>query len=428
MNRNRLAVVAAVLALTAAFVATSSADNKSASKASPTFARDIAPIFYKNCTGCHRAGEIAPMSLLSYKEIRPWAKAIREKVASRQMPPWHPDPKYGAWENDRRLSQKDVDTIVAWVDGGAPEGNAKDLPPAPRYASGWQIGEPDLIFHMPTEFTVPAEGAVPYQHFAVPTNFKEDRYIQALEARAGNLSVVHHIVMYVREPGQPAMGQGGGARGNRKFNIGDGILGALSPGMTPFIAKPGEAKLIKAGSQLIFQMHYTPSGTETKDRSMVGLIFAKQPVDKVITTKAAFDVRFEIPARATNHEVKAEYEFEQDSTIISLMPHMHLRGKDFLYRAIYPDGRSEILLSVPRYDFNWQVYYYPNKPLKMPKGTRIEAVAHYDNSTNNKMNPDPNRPVRFGEQTWDEMMNGFFDFTVDSQNLAKGDRAAKGSK
>jgi hypothetical protein len=386
-----------------------------------TFSKDIAPIFFKNCVGCHRPGEIAPMSLITYKEVRPWAKAIREKIATREMPPWHPDPQYGKWENDRRLTQKEIDTVLAWIDGGVAEGNAKDLPPLPKLASGWQIGEPDIVFQMPTEFTVPAEGSVPYQHFIVPTNFKEDRYVQALEARAGNLSVVHHIVMMVRDPAEQARrGQ------NRKFNIADGILGALSPGQTPFIAKPGQAKLIKAGSQLVFQMHYTPNGTEAKDRSIVGLIFAKGPVDKIVNSKAAFDVRFAIPPNADNYEVKAVYEFEEDSHIISMMPHMHVRGKDIVYRAIYPDGRSEILLSVPRYNFNWQVYYYPLKPLAAPKGTRIEAVAHYDNSVKNPRNPDPGREVRFGEQTWDEMMNAFFDFTLDNPKVVE--RAATGSQ
>lgn len=424
MNKTRLIVL-----ISACFLAVAALESDRVSgdaRKAPTFSKDVAPIFYKNCVGCHRPGEIAPMSLISYKEVRPWAKSIREKVATKEMPPWHPDPHYGQWENDRRLSQTEIDTIVAWVDSGAAEGNPKDLPPMPKLASGWQIGEPDLILQMPTEFTVPAEGSVPYQYFTVPTSFKEDRYIQALEARAGNLSVVHHAVIYVREPGQPAPERG--RRGQQKFNIGDGILGALSPGMTPFIAKPGEAKLIKAGSQLIFQMHYTPNGKESKDRSMVGLIFAKQPVDKIITTKAAFDIKFAIPPGATNHEVKATYEFEEDSHIISLMPHMHLRGKDITYRAIYPDGRSEILLSVPKYNFNWQVYYYPKKAIAVPKGTVIEAVAHYDNSTNNPQNPDPTREVRFGEQTWDEMMNAFFDFTVDAQSMAKTERASKAMK
>lgn len=420
MKKARLVALAAGFCLVIALVGSNAVSG--AGTAPLTFSKDIAPIFYNNCIGCHRPGEIAPMSLITFKEVRPWAKAIREKVANRQMPPWHPDGKYGQWENDRRLTQKEVDAVVAWVDGGAAEGNPKDLPPMPKLASGWQIGEPDIVFQMPTEFTVPAEGAVPYQHFTIPTNFKEDRYVQALEARAGNLSVVHHIVMYARDPAeQSRRGQ------SRKFNIADGIIGALSPGQTPFIAKPGQAKLIKAGSQLVFQMHYTPNGKETKDRSIVGLIFAKGPVDKIVNSKAAFDTRFAIPPGADNYEVKAVYEFEEDSHIISLMPHMHVRGKDFTYRAIYPDGRSEILLSVPKYNFNWQVYYYPTKPIPAPKGTRLEAVAHYDNSTKNPLNPDPNKEVRFGEQTWDEMMNGFFDFTLDNQKLSS-ERASTGAQ
>jgi hypothetical protein len=377
-----------------------------------TYAKDIAPIFNNNCMTCHRPGEIGPMSFTSYKEVRPWARAIREKVVSREMPPWHADPQYGQWSNDRRLSQRDIDTIVKWVDTGAKEGNPKDLPPVPTFAKGWQIGEPDVVFQMPEEFTVPAEGTVPYTYFTVPTNFKEDRYVEAMEARAGDLSVVHHIVIYVREPG--------GQRPKRQ-DIGTGLLGALSPGMTPFRAEPGQAKLIKAGSNLVFQMHYTPSGKVTKDRSVVGLIFAKKPVTKVITTTAAWDTRFVIPANAANHEVKATFVFDEDAEIVSLMPHMHLRGKDYIYRATYPDGRTEILLSVPRYNFGWQVYYYPKKPLRMPKGTRIDTVAHYDNSARNPVNPDPSQTVRFGEQTWEEMMNGFIDYVteVKSQQASK---------
>lgn len=418
MKRTRLIFLALGLLLSAGLAGSTGASDSN--RAVTTFNKDVAPIFYKNCASCHRPGEIAPMSLMTYKEVRPWAKSIREKVVTRDMPPWHADPKYGVWENDRRMSQKEIDTIVAWVDGGAKEGDPKDLPPAPKFSSGWQIGEPDIIFEMPVEFTVPAEGAVPYQYFTVPTNFKEDRYIHAMEARAGNLSVVHHIVIYVREP-KPQ-------RRSNRLDLGEGLLGALSPGMTPFIAKPGTAKLIKAGSQLVFQMHYTPNGKETKDRSVMGLIFAKEPVEKVVTTTAAFDMRFRIPPGADNHEVKAYYEFEQDSQIVSFMPHMHLRGKDFLYRAIYPDGRSEVLLSVPQYDFNWQVYYYPARPLIMPKGTKIEAIAHFDNSTKNALNPDPGRTVTFGEQTWDEMMNGFFDFTAVNEAMPKPASSATSSR
>ena len=397
------------------FTLSSQAINKNAA---PTFTKDIAPIFNANCVSCHRTGEIAPMALTSYKESRPWAKAIREKVVNRAMPPWHADPKHGEWANDCRLAQKDIDTIVAWIDGGAPEGNPKDLPPAPKFAKGWQIGEPDIVFNMPEEFTVPAEGAVAYQYFTVPSNFTEDKYIAAMEARAGDLSVVHHIVVYVRDPKErPA-----------KQDIGTGLLGALSPGNTPFMAQPGTAKLIKAGSNIVFQMHYTPSGKETKDRSMIGLKFAKGPVDKVITTTAAWDPNFVIPPNAENHEVKVVYPVDEDIEILSLMPHMHLRGKDYLYRAIYPDGRSEILLSVPRYDFGWQVYYYPKKAIRLPKGSKIEAVAHYDNSTKNPQNPDPNKAVRFGEQTWEEMMNGFFDYVPVNQKLNKTTASGSGSK
>ena len=418
MNRSRLFLVALAGFLLAASVLFHT--DSSASSGKPvTFSKDVAPIFAKNCMSCHRPGEIAPMSLTNYKEIRPWAKSIREKVVSRDMPPWHADPAHGKWANDRRMSQKEIDTIVSWVDGGAPEGNPKDLPPMPKFASGWQIGEPDVVFQMPVEFTVPAEGSVPYQYFTVPTNFKEDMYVEAMEARAGNLAVVHHIVIYVRDPNKQRDPK-------KRLDLGEDLLGALSPGQTPFKAHTGMAKLIKAGSNLVFQMHYTPNGTESKDRSIVGLKFTKKPVDKVIYTTAAFDMRFVIPPFAANHEVKAVYDCEADTHIISFSPHMHLRGKDIVYTARYPDGRSEILLSVPKYDFNWQVYYYPEKTLVLPKGTTIEVTAHFDNSTANKLNPDPSKPVRFGEQTWDEMMNGFFDFYVDTKATAMAEKSTTG--
>jgi hypothetical protein len=394
-----------VLVLFTCLIAGLAAANGSGISA-PTFSKDVAPIFFNNCVSCHRTGEIAPMSLMTYKEVRPWAKAIREKVLKREMPPWHADPAYGEWTNDRRLSQKEIETIVAWIDQGAPEGNPKDLPSMPKFTTGWQIGEPDIVFNMPQEFTVPEQGSVPYMYFTVPSNFTEDKYIAAMEARAGSLEVVHHIVIYVRDPKE---------KRPQRQDIGTGLLGALSPGMTPFMAQPGTAKLIKAGSDIVFQMHYTPNGKVTKDRSMVGLKFAKGPVNKVITTSASWDARFTIPPHSENHEIKASWDVEEDIIIWSFMPHMHLRGKDYLYRAVYPDGRWEILLSVPKYNFGWQVYYYPKKPIKLPKGTRIETVAHYDNSVKNPLNPDPTKPVRFGEQTWEEMMNGFFDYTVDSR-------------
>lgn len=421
MKQTRLAVLifAGCLTVVAAGISSKASGERNLTSAAPTFTKDVAPIFFKNCAECHRPGEIAPMSLMNYKEVRPWAKAIREKVVSREMPPWHADPNYGHWANDKRMSQKEIDTIVAWVDEGTKEGDPKDLPALPKFAQGWQIGEPDITFQMPEEFTVPAEGTVPYMYFTVPSGFTEDKYIVAMEARAGDLSVVHHIVVYVRDPKD---------RAPKRQDIGTGLLGALSPGNTPFIAQPGTAKLIKAGSQIVFQMHYTPSGKVTRDRSIIGLKFAKGPVDKIITTTAAWDTRFVIPPNAENHEVRAMYTAEEDLDIISLMPHMHLRGKDYQYIAHYPDGRQEVLLSVPRYDFGWQVYYYPVKPLRMPKGTKIEAIAHYDNSTRNPVNPDPSKAIRFGEQTWEEMMNGFFDFVpvnLPSKPAASGNSSSR---
>jgi hypothetical protein len=417
MRKFNLFLIAMTFCLALFYVGSSRASGDN--KASLTYSKHIAPLFMKNCMSCHRQGEIAPMALTSYKEIRPWAKSIREKIIAREMPPWHADSAHGKWANDRRMSKADIDTIVKWIDGGAIEGNAKDLPPMPKFATGWQIGEPDQIFQMPVEFTVPAQGSVAYQYFTVPSNFTEDKYIEAMEARAGNLAVVHHIVIYVRDPNKKR-------EKNKRLDLGEDLLGALSPGQTPFKAQPGMAKLIKAGSQIVFQMHYTPNGTESKDRSVVGFKFAKKPVDKVVTTTAAFDIRFVIPPGAANHEVAASYEVEQDMHIVSFSPHMHLRGKDILYKATYPDGRSEILLSVPRYNFNWQVYYYPEKPIALPKGSRIDVLAHFDNSTANKMNPDPTKAVRFGEQTWDEMMNGFFDYTLDHQSLQKQSPAMTG--
>jgi hypothetical protein len=393
--------------------------------ATVTFTKDVAPILYARCVECHRPGEVAPMPLRTYKEVRPWAKAIREVVVERRMPPWLADPHYGEFANERRLSPPELHTIVAWVDGGAKEGDPKDLPPPPKFEEGWVIGKPDAVFSLPMEVSVPADGVVPYRYFAVPTNFTEDRWVQAAEVRIGNRGVVHHVIVTVLEPGGaplPAAGEIGRPRGeagtSRRIPV-SGLVGT-APGMPPMILEPGQAKLVKAGSVLSFQMHYTPNGVAAGDRTSVGLIFARGPVEKRVLTGGAFGTNLAIPPGDSNYEVRSNYTFRQDSLILSFMPHMHVRGKDFEYKLVHPDGTSKLVLRVPRYDFNWQLEYVLKQPLAAPKGSRLECVAHFDNSAQNKFNPDPTRWVRWGDQTWEEMMIGWFDYILASKPAAAG--------
>lgn len=390
---------------------------KTTTAATPTFAKDVAPILYKNCASCHRAGDIAPMSLLRYEEARPWAKAIREQVVTGQMPPWHATQPHGTFLNDRRLSDKEKDVLVRWVDGGAPQGNVKETPPVPAFADGWEIGTPDAVFSMTKEYEVPGDGEVAYQYFQVPTNFKEDKWVQAIEIKPGTRSVVHHVLLFCREPGGssrpvpyrqvvPNIGvHGGGGAG--------ALIATTAPGTNAMTYGPGSALRIKAGAVLVFQMHYTTNGTAAKDRTSVGMIFAKEPPQKEIITSAFVNPMFLIPPGASNHRVDSAIQFTEDATVLGLVPHTHLRGKSWAYRLVYPDGRSEAVLTVPRYDFNWQTYYMFAKPLSAPKGARLEAVAHYDNSTANAYNPDPKASVRWGDQTWEEMQYTGITYVID---------------
>jgi mono/diheme cytochrome c family protein len=468
MKRNLLPLLTAVAFLTASvfLLPTSSADSRTGAEA-VTFAKDVAPIFFESCAECHRAGEAAPMSLLSYQEARPWAKSIREKVAKKEMPPWHADPHYQKFSNDRRLTQKEIETIVAWVDGGAKEGNPKDLPPAPKFVDGWTIGQPDKVIYMPEEFTLEATGPDEYQYFEVDPGFKEDLYVQMAEARPGNRKIVHHIIAFIVPPpkdGKPqrkytkeeiekfraeqeknsivyrdgflmrtkadapvyndgcATPSGGG--GSRRDGTGQEDLGQLlcgfAPGMNPAIWEPGTVKKIPAGSKLVFQMHYSKvAGSVQKDRSMVGLIFAKQPPEKQVFTHPISNNYFLIPPGAERHKVTACWTAKEDIHLINSMPHMHLRGVAMEIKAFYPDGRSEIVLNVPDYSFSWQTVYYYQKPLAIPKGTKFVVTGYFDNSAKNKYNPDPTQAVRFGEPTYDDMMIGWIDYTVDKQQLNK---------
>ncbi len=436
--------------LVAGYALTQRASNaKSSVPATVTFNKDVAPIVFGNCAVCHRPGEVAPMSLLSYKEVRPWAKSIRETVVKKQMPPWYADPNHGEFANDRRLSQQQIDTIVAWVDGGAKEGDAKDLPAAPKFDdTGWHIGKPDVVLSMSEEFSVPNDGEIPYKYYAVPTNFTEDKYVQFAEIKRGAPSVVHHVIVSVREPGQGALPAAGeirlGAQAQRvnpegaqdpqrqqqqqQQNRGtnpDGMLVGWAPGMSPLGLRPGHAKLIKKGSVLIFQMHYTTNGVAAKDRTSIGLTFAKGPVEKRYIITGPSSRNLAIPAGDSNYESRSSFTFKEDSHIWGFMPHMHVRGKDFKYTLVLPDGTQKVLLNVPKYDFNWQLNYWLKAPVAAPKGSRIDCVAHHDNSTNNKYNPDPTRTIYWGDQTWEEMMIGWFDYTVDGQDLRVAQTAEK---
>ncbi|HEU4390273.1 MAG TPA: cytochrome c, partial [Blastocatellia bacterium] len=342
--------ISLVVFLAFCYVAMSTADAGD-TKPTVTFNKDVAPIVFKHCAECHRSGEIAPMSLMSYREARPWARSIREKVVAKEMPPWHADPNHGEFLNDRRLSQKEIDTIAAWVDQGAPEGNVRDLPPAPTFQDGWNIGKPDAIFKLPQPYTVPATGVVEYKYFTVPTNLTEDKWVTAAEIRPGERGVVHHVIVFV------------GNMSEQRLLVG------YAPGEQPAISPPGFARKLAKGSNLVFQVHYTPNGKETKDQSYVGLVFAKEPPKRELLTRPVLNARFVIPPGDSNYQVESSYTFTQDSQIHSLMPHMHLRGKDFQYKLTYPDGTSKIILSVPKYDFAWQSYYLMKEPVRAPKGT-----------------------------------------------------------
>jgi hypothetical protein len=368
----------------------------------PTYSRDVAPILNQRCVSCHRPGEAAPMALRTYKEVRPWAKAIRDAVAERKMPPWPADPQHGKFANSRRLAAREVETITAWVAAGAPEGDPADLPPGPQFAGGWTIGEPDLIIDMGAEFEVPRAGEVPYQYFFVPGTFTEDTWVSAAEIRPGERSVVHHAIVLVNEPGWNGFSRG---------DAGSWLAG-YAPGMQGVVHTPDTAKLIRAGSSFVFQMHYTATGKAVRDRTRLGLRFAKQPPKYRAMTAKASAYYFRIPAGDPNYEVQSNWAARENVELIGLRPHMHLRGKDFQYVLVHPDGRREILLNVPRYDFNWQMIYEFAAPLAVPRGARIECVAHFDNSARNKFNPDPTVDVSWGDQTWDEMMIGWVFYRV----------------
>jgi peroxiredoxin len=370
-----------------------------------TFTKHIAPLLQHHCQSCHRPGQIGPMPLIQYDDVVSWSAMIKEVVTDGRMPPWYADPKHGKFSNDRSMPREQREQLLAWIDGGMAKGDVKDQPPPANFPEGWQIGKPDVVLNLP-DFDVPAEMpkfGIKYQYSSVDLKFDEDKWVERAEARAGAPEVVHHILAFIVPPGE-------------KFFPGNPttpVLTGMAPGESPLVLPRGMAKLVPKGSRVHFQIHYTPNGRAQKDSSSIALVFAKQPPEKMVITRPVYNQMFAIPPGAENHEVQSSYSFKKDGYIISMMPHMHLRGKDFLVKTVREDGKTETVLSVPRFNFNWQSIYRPVEPIPMPKGSKVMCVAHYDNSRNNPSNPNPREFVLWGDQTWQEMMIGWMDFAFD---------------
>jgi hypothetical protein len=438
MNRTLVAVALTGLLGTAVPLAL-----QAQASATPTFSKDVAPILYKNCTNCHRPGEIGPMALITYKDARPWAKSISTRVANGTMPPWHADPSHGQFLNDRSLKAADRDAILKWASSGAPEGNAADLPKLPTFTEGWQMGQPDAVFTMQEDYPVPAGGTIDYKFFEVPTNLTEDKWVQAVEVRPGSPAVVHHVIVYMRgepsEPRQAAPAGQGAARPTPPFSFGQGMrrpadapkpdkasvendrapkrdpgawLTGYAPGQSVRVYQPGTALKIPKGAVLTLAMHYTANGKEATDRTRIGVKYAPEPPKTEVLVVPLQTANFVLKAGSNDTRVDAEMTMNTDVTLWSVLPHTHMRGKRWEVSAVYPDGRSELILDVPRYDFNWQTDYIYKEPLLLPKGSKLKTSAWYDNSTANKANPDPTKDVYWGDQTWEEMQFTAFTFSL----------------
>jgi len=425
--------------------------------ATPTYSRDIAPILFKHCASCHHKDDIAPMSLLNYAETKPWAASIKEAVLTRKMPPWKADPHVGKWSNDPSLTPEQINLIKAWADGGKPEGNPKETPVAPVFETGWRAGKPDKIVTIP-KFTLDKGGIDEYKSFEMPTDFTEDMWVVSAELRAGNRKIVHHAHVFVVEPPASDPGPVKAAASPdpvRKYAewlklregslawvrteapvINDGcvvddnavfpgtvksdlalLISSYLPGRAPDIYPEGTARLVKAGSKLRFTIHYArTTGKPEFDETAVGLIFAKAPPRTVARRIDLSNHMFLIPAGAPNQEVTECHTFTKDMYITSLTPHMHLRGKAMKMELTYPDGKTATILDVPEYNFNWQITYRTADPIYLPTGTRIRITAHFDNSKNNPLNPAPEKIIRWGDASENEMMDGWIEY-VDAKDV-----------
>ena len=412
----------------------SGASSTASAQGDVTFTKDVAPIIFENCVSCHRPGQTAPMPLRSYAEVRPWARGIKEQVESGAMPPWFADARHGFFKNDMRLVQDEIDTITRWVDAGAPQGAPSDLPELPTFTDGWQLGEPDLIVNL-NEVTVPAvcegntegsgglrsarlnaagaaEGGSSgagcvgrdyYPDLNQTLDIPEKRWIRAIEVKPSNRKVTHHSVIFTT---------GGAAQGASRSGFFD-VLAVWSVGTNPHEFPEGSGRWVYPGQTWNINAHYHPTGEVETDRTQIGLYFGEGEMQKEVVAALAGTVGFEIHPHASNHEIRSSYIIDQDVHVISYFPHGHVRMTDMDLIANYPNGEKRSLINVPKYDFDWQLFYYPQQPVPLPAGTRLDIIAHYDNSAANPNNPDPNRAVGFGLETVDEMMLNVFEFIAD---------------
>lgn len=372
-----------------------------------SYATRVAPILQQKCVRCHTEGDIAPFSMDSYDDIAGRKRMMREVLLTRRMPPWHADPHFGEFANDMSLSKDELRTLVTWLDADAPRGDGHDpllATPITR-SSDWPLGEPDFVLPMPQEIQIPASGVVEYQYFEVPYPDKEDIYVRAADVLPGNRQVLHHVLVFIQYPAHLGAQQ-------PEFEGGlEGYFAGYVPGQTPVEFPKGTAKFVPAGSTFIFQAHYSPTGKPETDLSKLGLYLYKGDQPQELLTKAAYNTDFTIPPNDPAFAATATHHILRDTLLYELAPHMHYRGKNFQYQAFYPDGSSEVLLSVPKYDFNWQTLYRFKTPKRLPAGTRIVCTGAFDNSANNPSNPDPNIQVSFGEQTFEEMFIGYMGYS-----------------
>jgi peroxiredoxin len=378
-----------------------------------SYCKDVAPILQKRCQVCHRPGQVAPFSLMSYHDASGWAGAIREVIEAGRMPPWGANPKHGTFANDPSLTAGEKKAVLDWIDADCPEGRSADLPAPAKFPDGWSIPGPDLILSIPEPFTVPAQGTIDYVYMRVDPGFREDRWIKAAEIMPGNRAVVHHCNVFLQPPGidnpeiLPIPGK-----------FGSYCLTQTAPGTPPMILPDGRAKRIPAHWRIVFVLHYQAIGSVQTDQTRLGLTFADpKTVRQEVVTQLMYDPDLRIPPGASDHQVSQTWAFTRDVELLSLFPHMHLRGKSFRYEVVHANGREEVLLDVPRWDFNWQHRYILASPLRVQAGGRLRCTAVYDNSADNPFNPDPAAEVRAGQQSWEEMFNGYFDAVLADQDL-----------